>query len=68
MPGPGSRWRSARTASPFRQVFSTHNERAKTLQVPILPVRCDNFRIRLSGKGGCLVKSIIREFALGSEY
>ena len=53
---------------PFRQVFSTHNERAKTLQVPILPVRCDNFRIRLSGKGGCLVKSIIREFALGSEY
>ena len=49
-------------------MFSTHNERAKTLQVPILPVRCDNFRIRLSGKGGCLVKSIIREFALGSEY
>lgn len=53
---------------PFRQVFSTHNERAKTLQVPILPVRCDNFRIRLSGKGGCLIKSIVREFALGSEY
>lgn len=53
---------------PFRQVFSTHNERAKTLQVPILPVRCDNFRIRLSGKGGCLIKSIVREYALGSEY
>lgn len=53
---------------PFRQVFSTHNERAKTLQIPILPVRCDNFRIRLSGKGGCLIKSIVREYALGSEY
>lgn len=54
--------------SPFRQVFSTHNERDKTVQIPILPVRCDNFRIRLSGKGVCIVKSIVREFAVGSEY
>lgn len=54
--------------APFRQVFSTHNERDKTVQIPILPVRCDNFRIRLSGKGVCIVKSIVREFAVGSEY
>ncbi len=54
--------------APFRRVFSTHNPREKSLQIPILPVRCDNFRIRLSGKGGCLVKSLIREFSLGSEY
>lgn len=53
---------------PFRQMLSTHNERAKTLQVPILPVRCNNFHIRLSGKGGCLVKNIIRGFVLGSEH
>lgn len=53
---------------PFRQVFSTHNERAKTVQIPILTVRCDNFRIRLSGKGTCVIKSIIREFSVGSEY
>lgn len=53
---------------PFRQVFSTHNERARTMQIPILPVRCDNFRIRLSGKGVCIIKSLVREFAVGSEY
>ena len=54
--------------SPFRQVFTTHDERAKTVQIPILPVRCDNFRIRLSGKGACIIKSIVREFAVGSEH
>lgn len=54
--------------APFRQVFSTHNERARTMQIPILPVRCDNFRIRLSGKGVCIIKSLVREFAVGSEY
>lgn len=54
--------------APFRQVFSTHNQRAKTLQIPILPTRCDNFRIRISGKGGCVVKSLAREFSVGSEY
>ena len=54
--------------SPFRQVFATHDERAKTVQIPVLPVRCDNFRIRLSGKGACTIKSIVREFAVGSEH
>lgn len=54
--------------APFREVYSTHNQRAKTLQIPILPTRCDNFRIRISGKGGCVVKSLAREFSVGSEY
>ena len=53
--------------APFRQVFAGHNERAKTVQIPILPTRCDNFRIRLSGKGGCILKSLVREFTIGSE-
>lgn len=53
--------------APFKQVFSTHDERAKTVQIPILPVRCDNFRVRLSGKGVCVIKSIVREFSVGSE-
>lgn len=53
--------------TPYRQVFTTHNERNKTVQIPILPTRCDNFRIRLSGKGECMLKSIIREFSVGSE-
>lgn len=53
---------------PFRQVYSGHDERAKTVQIPILPVRCDNFRVRLSGKGTCVIKSFVREFSVGSEY
>lgn len=53
--------------APFKQVFAGHNERAKTVQIPILPTRCDNFRIRLSGKGGCILKSLVREFTIGSE-
>ena len=53
--------------APFRQVFLTHNERAKTAQIPILPTRCDNFRIRLSGRGVCLFKSLVREYSVGSE-
>ncbi len=51
----------------FHQIFAGHNERAKTVQIPILPTRCDNFRIRLSGKGGCILKSLVREFTVGSE-
>lgn len=54
--------------APFRQVFSTHNQRAKTMNIPILPVRCDSFQIRLSGKGACVIKSIVREFSVGSEF
>ena len=53
--------------APFRQVFLTHNERAKTAQIPILPTRCDNFRIRLSGQGACLLRSLVREYSIGSE-
>lgn len=53
---------------PFQEVFSTHNEHAKTFVLPILPRRCDSFRIRLSGKGETMVKSLVREFTIGSEY
>lgn len=52
----------------FRQVYLTHNMRARTMVVPILPQRCDFFQIRLSGKGECVVRSLVREYSLGSEY
>lgn len=54
--------------APFRQVYLTHNEHARTMQIPILPTRCDSFLVRLSGKGECKIKSMVREFAVGSEY
>lgn len=51
----------------WEKVYTTHNEKAKTVTVPIHPNRCDNFRVRLSGKGTCEVKSFVREFTIGSE-
>jgi hypothetical protein len=53
---------------PFRKVYTSRNKRAKTMLIPILPKRCDNFRIRLSGEGGFIIRNMVREFALGSEY
>ena len=53
---------------PFRKVYTSRNRRAKTMLIPILPKRCDSFRIRLSGEGGFIIRSMVREFALGSEY
>jgi hypothetical protein len=39
----------------------------KTGEFLIKPTNCDRFRIRLSGKGKCLVKAMVREFTLGGE-
>lgn len=52
---------------PFRQVYLTPDSRAGTMTVPILPTRCDSFTVRLSGRGACVVKSLVREFDTGSE-
>lgn len=53
--------------APFRQVFATHDAGAGTMVIPLLPGRCDKYQIRLSGKGRCLVRSLEREFYVGSE-
>ena len=52
---------------PFEKVYTTHNERAQTINVPIAPNRCDSFQVRLSGKGTCKIKSFVRDFFTGSE-
>lgn len=51
----------------WQQVYTTHNERAKTVSIPIMPTRCDSIDIRLRGKGKCAVKAFIREFTVGSD-
>ena len=48
----------------FRQVFASHNERARIFRIPILPVGCERFRVRISGRGECRVKNMVREFAV----
>lgn len=51
----------------WRQVYTTHNEKAKTVSIPIIPTRCDSVDIRLRGKGNCTIKAFIREFTTGSD-
>ena len=51
----------------WKQVYTTHNERAKTVTIPIMPTRCDSIDIRLRGKGKCTIKAFIREFTVGSD-
>ena len=51
----------------WRQVYTTHNEKAKTVSIPIIPTRCDSIDIRLRGKGKCTIKAFIREFSVGSD-
>lgn len=50
----------------WKQIYTTHNEKAKTVSIPIVPTRCDSIDIRLRGKGKCTVKAFIREFTVGS--
>jgi hypothetical protein len=51
----------------WKQVYTTHNEKAKTVSIPIIPTRCDSIDIRLRGKGECTIKTFIREFTVGSD-
>ena len=51
----------------WKQVYTTHNEKAKTVSIPIIPTRCDSIDIRIRGKGKCTIKAFIREFTVGSD-
>lgn len=53
---------------PFKRVYTSRDKHSKTLIIPIMPKRCDSFRIRLSGEGKFVLRSLVREFGIGSEY
>ena len=54
---------------PFREVAFRKNEGGfGTAVLPIAPMRCDKFRIRLSGTGYCRVESLVRKFHIGGEW
>lgn len=52
----------------WRQVGVIHGSRVRTKCITMVPWRCDTFQVRLSGRGRCIVKSLVREFDVGSEY
>lgn len=43
----------------IRHIYSMDD---RNLSVPIAPVRCDKFFLRLEGKGRCTVESLVREY------
>jgi len=51
----------------WQRVYTHQNERKRTVSIPVLPARCDSVELRLSGKGGCKIRTLIREFFTGSD-
>lgn len=54
-------------SSPWETVYTVHRDEPGTVNVPIKPNRCDSFSVRFRGRGGFLIKSMLREFTIGSE-
>ena len=51
----------------WENVQHIFSEQKRAMYVPIIPRRCDKFRIKLEGKGRCLIESLAREYREGSE-
>ena len=51
----------------FLPISTVYAQSERVAYVPIIPIRCDRFSIRLDGVGGCKVESIVREYTSGSE-
>lgn len=51
----------------WQRIYTTHNEKARTVSIPVIPARCDSVELRLSGKGECLLRTFVREFFTGSD-
>ena len=51
----------------WETIHTTHGGRARTVSIPVLPVRCDRLELRLSGQGRCLLRTLVRELTVGSD-
>lgn len=50
----------------WRPVRTVEGGSKRTVLLPIVPRRCDHYRLRLRGRGGCRVFGITREYYRGS--
>ena len=51
----------------WKQIYATEARGTVPVSVPILPVPCDHFRLRLDGVGGCTIYSITKSMRNGGE-
>ena len=47
--------------------FNMSGKGTRTFSIPIIPKRCDHFKFKLSGKGGCKIHSITKTTEEGSD-
>lgn len=47
--------------------FNMSGKGTRTFSVPIIPKRCDHFKYKLTGKGGCKIHSITKTMEEGSD-
>lgn len=50
---------------PWQEAAKVLREKADSVSMVIKPNRCDMYRVRLSGKGPCVIKGVLREFIVG---
>lgn len=53
---------------PFKTVYTARELGGQAMVVPIRPGRCDRFQVRLRGLGGFVLRSMVREFKMGSVW
>ena len=51
---------------PFQLVYTDHDTKSRVRDIPILPNGCDSFRVRLSGEGPVIIRSMVREYRLSN--
>ncbi len=54
-------------SSKWNPVATLNGESITSISIPILPKRCDHFRLRFEGKGECKIFSISKTIELGSD-
>ena len=47
--------------------FNMSGKGTKTFTVPVIPKRCDHFKYKIVGKGGCKIFSITKTLEQGSD-
>ena len=51
----------------WEHIFNMSGKGTKTFTIPVIPKRCDHFKYKLVGKGGCKIHSITKTMEQGSD-
>lgn len=55
------------SAGTWKQIFATEMVGVRPVTVPILPMPCDHFKLRIEGKGACRIYNITKTMREGAE-